>query len=71
MINAYAKNALGEMKIETSLLRGDEISFNLIVGANSYQFTGKIRDDKMEGTAVTPGNNRLLPWRASKLAPLQ
>jgi protein-L-isoaspartate O-methyltransferase len=71
MINAYAKNALGEMKIETSLLKGDEISFNLTVGANSYQFTGKIRDDKMEGTAVTPGNNQLLPWRASKLAPLQ
>ena len=71
MINAYAKNALGEMKIENALLRGDEISFNLTVGANSYQFTGKIRDDKMEGTAVTPGKDQLLPWRASKLPPPQ
>jgi methyltransferase family protein len=70
MINAYAKNALGEMKIDKSLLRGDEISFNLTVGANPYQFTGKISNEKMEGTAVTAGNNQLIPWRASKLPPL-
>jgi hypothetical protein len=70
-INAYAKNALGEMKIEEPLLRGDEISFNLTVGANPYQFTGKISDEKMEGTAVTPGNSQLIPWRASKLPPLK
>jgi hypothetical protein len=71
MINAYAKNALGEMKIEKSFLRGDEISFNLTVGANPYQFTGKISNEKMEGTAVTPGHSQLIPWLASKLPPLQ
>jgi hypothetical protein len=41
----------------------------LTLGANLYQFTGKVSGEKMEGTAVTPGNNRLIPWRANKLPP--
>ncbi|HEV8723858.1 MAG TPA: class I SAM-dependent methyltransferase [Candidatus Binatia bacterium] len=67
MLNASAENALGQMKIEPPLLRGNEISFSLTLGANPYQFTGKITDEKMEGTAVTPGNSQLIPWRANKL----
>jgi len=67
MLNLSAEGALGEMKIEKPLLRGDEISFSLTFGANPYQFTGKVSDGKMEGTAVTPGNSQLIPWRASRL----
>ena len=67
MLNLSAESALGEMKVEKPLLRGDEISFSLTFGANPYQFTGKVSDGKMEGTAVTPGNSQLIPWRASKL----
>lgn len=66
MLNLSAESALGEMKTEKPLLRGNEISFNLTVGANPYQFTGKVIDGKMEGTAVTPGNNQLIPWRATR-----
>jgi hypothetical protein len=69
LLNASAENALGQMKIEPPLLRGNEISFSLTLGANLYQFTGKVSGEKMEGTAVTPGNNRLIPWRANKLPP--
>ena len=67
MLDAEAEHALGAMKIEKPLLRGDEISFSLAFGANLYQFTGKVGDGKMEGTAVTPGNSQLIPWRAGKL----
>ena len=68
MIHASAENILGQMKIDNPLLRGDEISFDLSVGANLYRFTGKVSDGKMEGTAVTPGGARPIPWRASKLS---
>jgi hypothetical protein len=51
------------------VLRGEEISFDLTLGANPYQFTGKISGGVMEGTAVTPGNSNLIPWRAGKLSP--
>jgi len=67
MLNLSAEGALGEMKIEKPVLRGNEISFSLTFGVNPYQFTGKVSDGKMEGTAVTPGNSQLIPWRASKL----
>ena len=67
LTSAWADYGLGAMKIEEPLLRGNEISFKLTIGANPYQFTGNINDGKMEGTAVTPGNSRLIPWRASKL----
>ena len=69
MLNISAEGVLGEMKTEKPLLRGDEISFNLTIGANPYQFTGKVSGGVMEGTAVTPGNKDLLPWRAGKLLP--
>ena len=67
ILNASAENILGPMKIDNALLRGDEISFDLSMGANSYRFTGKITDGKMEGSAVAPGGGRPVPWRASKL----
>jgi hypothetical protein len=67
LTSAWADYGLGAMKIEEPLLRGNEISFKLTIGANPYQFTGNINDGKMEGTAVTPGNSRLTPWRAGKL----
>jgi hypothetical protein len=69
MLNAAAEYALGAMKVDKPLLRGSEISFNLTIGAKPYQFTGKVSDAKMEGTAVTAGNNQLIPWRAAKLPP--
>jgi hypothetical protein len=68
LMNASAEYALGQLKIETPLLRGDEISFGLTVGANPYRFTGKVKNGKIEGTAVTPGKSQLIPWRATKLA---
>ena len=67
MINASAENILGPMKIENALLRGDEISFDLSIGASTYRFTGKVTDNKMEGSAVAPGGGRPVLWRASKL----
>ena len=69
MLNIWAAGPLGEMKIDKPVLRGEEISFGLTLGANPYRLTGKIRDGVMEGTAVTPGNNNLIPWRAGKLSP--
>jgi hypothetical protein len=69
MINASAENILGPMKIDNALLRGDEISFDLSIGASPYRFTGKVTDGKMEGSAVAPGGGRPVPWRASKVAP--
>jgi Methyltransferase domain len=68
LTNAWGDYGIGAMKIEKSLLRGNEISFNLTIGANPYQFTGKVSDGKMEGTAVTAGNSQLIPWRAGKLS---
>ena len=67
MINASAENLAGPMKIDNGLLRGDEISFDLSIGALPYRFNGKVSDGKMEGTAVTPGGTRPIPWRANKL----
>jgi len=69
LINASAENILGPMKIDNALLRGDEISFDLSIGAIPHRFTGKITDGKMEGSAVAPGGSRPVSWRASKLAP--
>ena len=67
MLNVSAEGALGEMKIDKPVLRGEEIIFNLTIGALPYQFTGKVSGGVMEGTAVTPGNRDLIPWRAGKL----
>jgi hypothetical protein len=68
ILNASAENILGPIKIDNAMLRGDEIRFDLSVGASPYRFTGKVIDGKMEGTAVTPGGGRPIPWRASKLS---
>jgi hypothetical protein len=67
MITVSAENLLGPMKIDNTLLRGDEIGFDLSIGALPYRFTGKVSDGKMEGTAVAPGGARPIPWRANKL----
>jgi len=67
MINASAENILGPMKIDNALLRGDEISFDLSIGASPYRFTGKITGGKMEGSAVAPGGGRPVPWRATRV----
>jgi hypothetical protein len=67
MINASAENILGPMKIDNALIRGDEISFDLSIGANPYRFTGKVTSGNLEGNAVTPGGARPIPWRASKV----
>jgi len=64
LTSAWADYGLGAMKNRRAIVARNEISFNLTIGANPYQFTGNINDGKMEGTAVTPGNSRLTPWRA-------
>jgi hypothetical protein len=68
MIDASAENIVGPMKIENTLLRGNEISFDLMIGASPYRFTGRVNDNKMEGTAVTPGSQQPIAWRAAKVA---
>ncbi|MGH7795814.1 MAG: SAM-dependent methyltransferase [Candidatus Binatia bacterium] len=68
ILDASAENILGPMKIENSLLRGNEISFDLMIGARPYRFTGTVNDNKMEGTAVTPGSKQPIAWRAAKVA---
>jgi SAM-dependent methyltransferase len=67
ILNASAGNILGQMKIENTLLRGDEISFDLMIGASPYRFIGKISGGKMDGTAVAPGSKQPIAWRANKL----
>jgi Methyltransferase domain len=67
LTNAWADYALGPMKIEKPSLRGDEISFGLTVGANLFQFTGKVSEGKMGGTAVSALSGQPMPWRAGKL----
>ncbi len=67
VINASAENALGPMRLEKPLLRGNEISFDLTVGNTAYQFTGKISDGKMAGSAVSPTSAKPVAWRASKV----
>lgn len=71
MISAVAENLAGPMKLENASMRGDQISFDLTMGKNSYRFTGKIADGKMEGSAVTAGGARPVPWRAVKVAAKQ
>ena len=71
MFSASAENLAGPMKIENTQLQGDQIAFDLIMGANSYRFTGKISGGKMEGTAVTAGSARPVSWRAVKGAAKQ
>ena len=56
---------------ENQLIDGDQINFDLLMGANSYRFTGKIADGKMDGSAVTAGSARPVPWRAAKVAAKQ
>ena len=66
-IDGSAENILGPMKIANALIRGDEISFDMSVGARPYRFTGKVADGRMAGTAVTPGGARPILWEASQL----
>jgi hypothetical protein len=68
MINASAENLAGPLKTDNFSLRGDQISFDVALGSNSYRFTGQVSDGKMEGNAVTAGGARPVPWRATKVA---
>ena len=68
IVNASAENILGQMKIDNTQLRGDEVSFDLMIGASSHRFIGKVTGDKIEGTAVAPGSKQPIAWRANKLA---
>lgn len=65
LLNASATNILGEMKIENTRLRGNEISFDLMTGP--YRFIGKVDGNKMEGTAVAPKSKQPIAWAARKL----
>lgn len=68
MLHAAAENIAGPLKIENARMRGEEISFDLTIGASTHRFTGKVGDDKMAGTAVAPGSKQPLAWRASKIS---
>ena len=67
MLNSSAENILGQMKIDNTLLRGNEISFDLLIGGLSHRFVGKVTGDKIEGRAVAPGSQQPVVWRAQKL----
>lgn len=59
----------GTPKVEQPKLAGDQVSFVLTLRSTSYQFTGKVSGDKIEGKAIAAGEKNALPWRASKTAP--
>jgi hypothetical protein len=69
VISLSAENALGPMKIENPLLRGNEINFTASVGSIPYKFTGRITEGAMAGTAVSSSNAKPVAWKASKLPP--
>lgn len=66
-LNASAQNILGEMKIDNALVRGSEISFDLMIGARSHRFTGKVNGRTIAGTAVAPGSKQPITWTARKV----
>src|ERR1044071_3932513 len=68
IISVSAENALGPMKIENPLLRGNEISFAASVGSIAYKFTGRVAEKTMIGTAVSSSSAKPVAWKASKLA---
>ncbi len=67
IISMSAENALGSLKVESPLLRGDEISFNLTVGRTPYKFAGHVSNDTITGTAVA-GGAKPVRWKATKVA---
>jgi hypothetical protein len=68
VISVTAENALGPMKIENPVLRGNEISFTASVHSTAYKFTGRVSERDMVGTAVSSGSAKPVAWKASKLA---
>jgi hypothetical protein len=68
VISVTAENALGPMKIENPVLRGNEISFTASVGSTAYKFIGRVSDRDMIGTAVSSSSAKPVAWKASKLA---
>lgn len=66
-LNASAQNILGEMKIDNALVRGSEISFDLMIGSRSHRFTGKVNGRTMAGSAVAPGGKQPITWTARKV----
>jgi hypothetical protein len=69
VINASAASKAGPMKIDNPSMEGDEIKFTLTIGANAYQFTGKVTGERMQGTAAAGMSSQPIPWRATKLPP--
>lgn len=67
MLNAAAETALGALKIESPMLKGDEIDFFLTIGTTNYRFSGKVQGDKLEGAAVSAMSPKPIPWRANKV----
>jgi hypothetical protein len=68
VISVTAENALGPMKIENPVLRGNEISFTASVRSTAYKFTGRVSERDMVGTAVSSSSGKPVAWKASKLA---
>lgn len=68
VISVTAENALGPMKIENPVLRGNEISFTASVRSTAYKFTGRVSDRDMVGTAVSSSSSKPVAWKASKVA---
>jgi hypothetical protein len=68
MITAAAEKRRAPLKIENATLNGNEIKFSLTLGTKQYQFAGRVTDDKMAGTATTPGGKAPLNWRGTRVA---
>ena len=68
VISVTAENALGPMKIENPVLRGNEISFTTSVRSTAYKFTGRVSERDMVGTAVSSSSGKPVAWKASKVA---
>ena len=68
IISVSAENALGPMKIENPLLRGNEISFTASLASTAYKFTGRVTEKTMIGSAVSSSSAKPVAWKASKLA---
>lgn len=70
MLNAAATTAVGPLKTENAIIKGNDIDFFITVGPNNYRFSGKVQGDKMEGTAVSSSlTSNAISWRATKLPP--
>jgi hypothetical protein len=65
MLRATGERSGKSMTIENPTLKGNEISFGMMLGATRYQLIGKVDSDKIEGEAVS--GKDALKWRARKI----